>query len=401
MTDDVRSPSPPSLASLGALVAAVLLLAPAVDELCSAGPTVGAPDLRLDLALSVTGLFVFGTVIPVIASMLLEPFVIQLADGPWRRAVLVGSGAAWWAGYLVCAGAPGPWVLAGGLSTTFIAGGVALGVARASLVAGSPDVERALTRWTLSASIGDLAGPLALAGIAWLGGGWRVGMLGCALAVGLWWIGVLRVPVGHAEDPDDDAERPSLRDALRDRRLMAWLSAVALCTLLDEIFVAGVALYATDVLHVDLSAAALLVACEMTGGVVGLVLFERLGAPPRALIPACAVSLLGLVGAVLAPGPWTAACALFVCGLGVGPQYPLALAAAHRARPGHPGQVEALQEAFIGVELAFPLVFGLIADQLGLGAALLFLGLQPLGISAIAWTVPRGRHPNGRATLAP
>ncbi|MEZ4318420.1 MAG: MFS transporter [Myxococcota bacterium] len=385
--DDVRPASGPPL---GVFAAFVLLLAPAVDELCSAGPTVGAPDLRSDLDLSVTGLFAFGTLIPVIASIVLEPAVLWLADGPWRRTILLASAAAWSLGYLTCAAAPGPWVLAAGLSATFIAGGIALGVARASLVAASPDVEQALARWTLAASVGDLAGPLALAGIAWLGGGWRAGMVGCGLSVGLWGLAVLRAPVGHAEE-DEDGEGASLWDALQDRVLLAWLSAVALCTLLDEIFVAGIALYGTEVLGTSLAGAGLLVACEMAGGVLGLAVFERVGAPARALVPACGLALAGLVGFVLAPDPVVAGLCLFVCGMGEGLCYPLTLAAAHRARPGHPGQVEALSEAFLPVELVFPIGFGLLADRFGLGVALLGLGLQPVGIALVALAARRRR----------
>jgi MFS family permease len=386
--DDPRPlPRPP----IGAFALGVLLLAPAVDELCSAAPTVGAPDLRADLTLSVTGLFLFGTVLPVVAAMILEPLALWFSDGPWRRWILLASGAAWSAGFLICAAAPGPWVLTLGLTTTFIAGGLALGVARASLVAESPVVERALTRWTLAASVGDLAGPLVLAGIAWLGGGWRAGMFGCGLAVAAWWLGALRAPVGHPEPDDDDEERPSFRSALRDRRLLGWLLAVALCSPMDEIFVAGTALYAVEVLGVDLATAGLLVACDMTGAMVGLMLFERLGSPPRALVPSCALAMAGLIGFVLAPGVVWAALALFVCGMAEGLHYPLALAQAHRARPGHPGQVEALQELFVPLELAWPLAFGMLADQFGLGVAMFALGIQPVGIAIIALLVRPGR----------
>ena len=379
---------------LGALAVGMLLLAPAVDELCSAAPTVGAPDLRADLVLSVTALFVFGTVLPVIASMTIEPLALWLSDGAKRRRILLVSGAGWAAGFFATAAAPNPWALAAGISLAFVAGGVALGVARAGLVAGTSDIERALARWTLAGAVGDWLGPLCLAGLAWQGGGWRAAMAACGVSVSAWWLLTARVPLsgeGAEEEEEDEGEDnggSKIREALARPGLAAWLVGVALCTLLDEIFVAGTALYATDVLKLDLVGAGLLSACEMTGNIVSLTFFERWGAPRRAMIPACLLSLVGLLGAIASPSPIGAGIALFVCGLGVGPQYPLALAAAHRALPGRPGRVEALSQLLVVLDLAFPLVFGAVADRLGLAAALVFLGLQPAGLALLALCFP-------------
>ena len=95
--------------------------------------------------------------------------------------------------------------------------------------------------------------------------------------------------------------------------------------------------------------------------------------------------------------PWQAALALFLCGLGSSVHYPLAVAAAHRALPGRPGRVEALQHLLSPLELAAPVVFGLLADTCGLRVALLGLALQPLLVAALV----HGRGPSsGRASGA-
>ncbi|MCA9492015.1 MAG: MFS transporter [Myxococcales bacterium] len=386
MTDAVRTPV---IRPLSTLAASLLLLAAAVDELCSAAPTVGAPDLRADLSMSVTAVYVFGTVLPLLAALVIEPALVWLSDGPRRRAILLGSGVCWSLGYGICASAGSPWVLSVGLAVVFVAAGVALAVARSGLVAGSAEVERVLVRWTLAGALGDLLGPLALAGLGMLGGGWRAGMAGCALAVGLWVAGAVAVPLERADEDEIDEEGTPW-GALRDPLLVGWLLGVSLCTLLDEIFVAGVALYAVDVLGTGLPGAGLLVACEMSGAVIGLWAFERMGAPRAGLVPACVLSLVGLAAAVAAPVAPLAGLALFVCGLGNGPQYPLALSAAHRALPGHPGRVEALKNVFTPLDLVFPLAFGVLADHAGLGVALVALGLQPAGLVAIrAWSGSR------------
>ncbi|MCB9696893.1 MAG: MFS transporter [Alphaproteobacteria bacterium] len=393
MTDAVRTPV---IRPLSALAASLLLLAAAVDELCSAAPTVGAPDLRADLSMSVTGVYVFGTVLPLLAALVIEPALVWLSDGPRRRAILLGSGASWSLGYVVCALARSPWVLSAGLAVVFVAAGVALAVARSGLVAGSMHVERVLVRWTLAGAVGDLLGPLALAGLGALGGGWRAGMVGCAVAVALWVAGAVAVPLGSAADGDeeDEGEEGTPWAALRDRRLLAWLLGVSLCALLDEILVAGVALYGVEGLGTGWAGAGLLVACEMTGAVVGLWAFERLGAPRSGMLPACLLSLVGLWTAVAAPNAPLAGLALFVSGLGTGPQYPLALSAAHRALPGRPGAVEALKNVFTPLDLLFPLAFGALADHAGLGVALVALGLQPAGLIAIrAWSSRSSRSP--------
>ena len=133
----------------------MLLAAPAVDEVCSAGPTVAAPGIRDELGVGVASLALLALVVPVALSLALEPVALWWADGSRRRPLLVGS--AWvWATALAVAGlATGPWMLGAALLVAGPASGVALGVAQIALIArareSGHDPERTLARWTLSA----------------------------------------------------------------------------------------------------------------------------------------------------------------------------------------------------------------------------------------------------------
>jgi fucose permease len=76
---------------------------------------------------------------------------------------------------------------------------------------------------------------------------------------------------------------------------------------------------------------------------------------------------------------------LFLVGFFAAPLYPIAKAQAYRALPGQSGMVNAVAHVFAPLDLAMPVVLGVVADRAGLTTALALLGTQPLGLALIAW----------------
>jgi fucose permease len=81
---------------------------------------------------------------------------------------------------------------------------------------------------------------------------------------------------------------------------------------------------------------------------------------------ALSVMLLGLVGVTVAP------------------LYPIAAARAYAARPGQPGLVAAVDQLFGPFAIVAPLAVGVVADRVGIVAALALLVLQPVGVGLVA-----------------
>jgi hypothetical protein len=52
--------------------------------------------------------------------------------------------------------------------------------------------------------------------------------------------------------------------------------------------------------------------------------------------------------------------------------------------PRNPGTVQAIAQVFVVVDVAAPVALGLVADRLGLRAALAYLAAQPLIVAACA-----------------
>jgi len=87
---------------------------------------------------------------------------------------------------------------------------------------------------------------------------------------------------------------------------------------------------------------------------------------------------------ILAPNAPLAALALFLLGTTCSLHYPLVKAAAFELVPGQPGVVNAIAQAFVWVEIVFPLVIGAIASGYGLAAALWALAAEPIVLLFVA-----------------
>jgi len=375
------------------------------DELSAGVPVVGAPGIGGELDLG-QGALLMATVLsaPIAMGMLLEAPIHALSDGADRRRLLrIALGAA---SLTLAAGAlaPGPVVLAVALGAWGVATGVACGLAQGGLVAASRDEPgRAMTRWALATSVGDLAAPLVMGALAAFGLGWRAGMgVAAAFAAVTMLIalgaesGVSDEPAGPSDEgPSEDSEA-SLRDgvfaALRDRRLLSWLAAVAACTLLDEI---ALMLGALRLAH-DPTGAMVELGALVAGDAVGLLVVQgalarRRMRPRTILISSCAIAAVTLVGWVTTADHLLVATPFaFVLGASAAIHWPLAKAEAFACLPGRPGMVNALDTVANGVDLVAPLLLGWLVSVAGVDAALLALIAQPAVVGVVAALAPVG-----------
>ena len=383
---------------------AVFLAIELFDELVSGIPVVSLPLLRDGLRLSYQQVGLLLSVGP-LSSALLEPIILLMSDR-WSKPWLLR-------GALLCV--IGGWALAGAapnflwlLMTVALespATGVVLGLAQTALIEqSSSGTERAMTRWTIMGAVGDLASPLAVAGLLVLGLGWRqLYWVGAAI----WLLALIAVWSRHFPKPQrkksavaqetttEESQRvqppvsllAGLRAALRDPILLRWAVAEKLCTMVDEIFLGFAALYLQDARHASVPVISLVLATGMVGAVAGLVALDRLlkrVAGVRLLPWLALLSLAGVVGFLAAPSLWLAAAALFLFDLSAAGFYPVTKAAAYGRLPGRAGTVQAVIALGEPFEIVLPVVVGLIAGQFGVLAAVGFLGLAPLGILLLA-----------------
>jgi MFS transporter, FSR family, fosmidomycin resistance protein len=289
--------------------------------------------------------------------------------------------------------ATGPIALAVCLALYGPASGCALSASEGVLVESRPELrERTLTRLNLAGALGDLAVPLVLGGLAWVGFGWR-SALGSAAALAALLSAVHAgatalnrpLPTESGEDDENPSVFAALRFALGNRRLLAWSAAVALTSLLDEVLVA----FAVILLdHASPLARAFAVGAWTAGVLGALVVLERWVGhvnSRRVLLGSAAVVAASLVVLACSSDVLVASSALFMLGVGTSALHPLAAARAYASLPGRPALVNAVAAAFIPVDAFAPLVLGAVALWLGTPAAILAILIAPAGIALAAW----------------
>lgn len=398
----------------------VLLVVALLDELASGVSSVAGPAIERSFATSHARLAALLFVGPGVVSLVLEPIVFLLADRHPRVWFIRGGLTVMAAAALACAIAPGPISLAVALSISWVATGAGVSLAQATLLDAAPDQRaRTMARWTLLSLIGDLLTPALLALLAVVGvtvGGehWRAAYLVVAIALGTWAVVVWLTPIpdGVGTVDEDEAETETetgpvpapglwaaLRDALRDRVLIAWLFGLALCDLLDEILVVFAALHVRDALGGGAMAQSAVVAASMAGGAVGLVALDRLlrtRGEAELLIGFGLACAGAFVAWLFAPTVWASAALMLVVGATATPLYPLVAAQAYARRPASSGSVLAASHLFTPLALGLPFLVGLVADRAGTHVALALLIVEPLGLVALTFAVRRSAG-GGRA----
>lgn len=380
-------------------LSAVLVAVTFLDEFAASVPFVGAPWLQEGFGVSYGQATGWILAAGVAAGLVLEPPFFLLADRYPRKPLLLFALGACALACWVVAWAPSYPVFLAAISFEAAAVGWAVGTAQATLVdVNSEHREQVMLRWTLAAALGDLAGPVLVSAIAFLTLSWREAFvfLGASWAVGA--VAVALQPFPEVATPAAASEKEpglfeSFRVALATPGLAPWIVAVLLCDLLDELLVGFAALYLRDSLSLDVHARGAVLFAAMVGAAIGLVAAGRVIArvrPVRLLLAASIVCAIGYVSFLTADTAWWAAASLFVASAAAAVHYPIAKAQAYRLMPGRSGALIAILSVASVVYIPIPLLLGWVADAVGLAFALALLGLQPVGLAAIAvWRLRR------------
>ena len=379
---------------------------------------VGASSIADDLAIG-SGVTLFAIVLagPTALAWLLEPWIHALSDRLERRRLRELGLAGCALCLALAAWAENPLFVALAIAGWGLATGVSCGVAQSLLVVGvEPD--RAMTRWALATAVGDVLAPLLVGATTVIGIAWR-GALLVAAGVSILALILLRFarpvedvsqatshlinsrrevsdfggaksgsPKRTSPAPTTPAglEKVELRAVLRDRNLLAWLCAMASCTLLDEIIIVIAALrLGSDTVELTVQLTVLLGSTAF--GLSVLSRYLRRYSTNRILIASSALVVVSLLVWWWFPDGPLAWVALAVLGAAESVHWPLAKSQAFQRLPDRPGLVNALESVFNLADVAFPLAIGAIVTLFGIHAATLVLLIEPLIVAWIAAVV--------------
>jgi predicted MFS family arabinose efflux permease len=325
-------------------------------------------------ALAVGGM-VGGTAMPALVRRLGRVRVMWTGQAGLAIAVL-----ALWAAHALPATLAG--ALFAGLSGTLVVNGVAATLSEHHGPAGSASISEANA---VAGAVGVVS-PLIVGGTVAVGLGWRPGLAGLVLAVGVLVLITRVFPVSAPARRQPTADGPAVGGRLPRAYWMAWTSLLATASV--EVCLT---LWMGDVLRTragvspGTAAAALsaMVAGIVIGRLVGVRLLLRFPAP-LVLLGALAVSAVGFVVFWLATVPWLALSGLVTCGLGISMHYPLGIALAVRHSDGQPDLAAGRVAYGLGIGFGVaPFALGAVADRIGPHPAFLII-LVMLAVSAAA-----------------
>lgn len=360
-----------------------------VDELATGVPPASAGDVARDLALP-AGLAAGGMITAVhVLALFVEAPLLAWSERVSVRWFSSASLAVLALATFGAALAGSPLAMVACLALYGPASGCALAASEGVLVESRPEQrERTLARLGLAGALGDLAVPVLLGALAWVGLGWRIALSVAAGAAALLAIIHASSPalgrVLRAEESAED-EAPSVLEALRlafsTRPLLLWSIAAGLTSLLDEVLIAFVVVRLEGATAIELAGA---VGAWTTGVVGGLLVVERCAErlEPRRSLLGCAVVVAGcLVVLACTDDVGLASATLLVLGAATSAIHPLASARAYAALPGRPALVNAVAAALAPFDLVAPLLLGALALAFGAPAAILAILIAPLGIA--------------------
>lgn len=364
------------------------------DELMGGLPDVLMPTIQQQLGLSLAQVALLRQVMEWV-SQVIDPVHGLLLD-VWDRKWLMGLGAI----------GTGLAILLVGLAPTFgllllafalygAAGGPLTHTGDVLVVEAYPTApDRAYTRSVLIDTIGAALAPLLVAAVFWLGLDWRwllMGVGGCALFYALLILRTGFPPSPHTEPTGEGPLYQTLRsnvgEVLANPEARRWLIFLFCFQLLETPFVLKTVWLAQEV-GMSQALVGVYVAAEMGVGVVSLLALDRWRTRAETghvlRVVTGAVALLFPIW-LLAPGvgsrfvlmiPLTFFFAMF---------WPISKASALTAAPGRAGAVTAVSSLF-GL-LPLPLLFGILAQAIGLTPAMLTVFLP--AVAVMGWLVQK------------
>lgn len=357
------------------------------DELLSGMPAVLMPTLQQQLGLSLTQISLLSQLLNYVA-MVVEPVSGLLID-VWSRKWLMGLGALGIGCSLILVGAaPTFGVLLLAYALYGAGSGPLAHTGDVVIVDAYPTVpDRAFTRSTMIDTVGALLGPLLVAAIFWLHLSWRGLLLAAGLGAVIYGLMIVRTGLPsphHAQQAAKQGLLPAIwaniQVALGDFEARRWLLFLFCFDLLETPFLLKTVWLVQEV-GMAQGLVGLYVAAEMGMGLLGLVALDRWRRVSS--VHQVLRVVTGMVGALfplwlLLPGVWTRFGLMLPLAFFFAMYWPLAKASSLTAVPGRAGVMQAVSSLFGIVPL--PLLFGLLAQEIGLTWAM-------LGVFLLAWAV--------------
>jgi predicted MFS family arabinose efflux permease len=365
---------------------ASLLLVDLADEWFTFLPAGAMESIRADLGLSYAQAGLLLALLP--AGGVLGTVLMAAADFVSRR--LLGAGGAFVFALCLLVFATGRSFVALAVAS-FVWGAASDAFVHSTQLAlaelAGDELDAMLARTNLLGSIGELLGPLTLAGAAGVGLGWRPvfavgGVLMLAYAA---WLAAQRLP-----PPRSDGLTPwsVARAVVRDGRVLRLAVIWALSAALEAPFF-GFLVANLEQRGASPAAATALLVAVVAGGMATYAVLAVVRRPfsTRSRLAVASFGLLATTSVLIAaPSAVIAA----VAGVGVGVAGALLWVAlqatTYRLRPGQVGTTQAAVSGLSTVSIAFPPLIGLAADRLGLASAMWLFVLAPAGILLLALT---------------
>jgi len=364
----------------------ILLAIEFLDELVFGLEQAAWPLIRDELQLTYTQIGLLFSV-PSLIGALAEPFIGVLGDTRWRRVLILGGGLGF---ALACALTGFAFrfeILLLGFALFFPSSGAFVSLSQAALMDTDPQRHEAwMARWTVAGSLGVVAGPLVLAGLAGLGLGWRVGFLAFAVLAVVLTIFAARFPFPTASTSEHISLRGGLRAALQAvvrPTVLRWLILLEFADLMLDILLSFLALYVVDVAGGTVEQGGLAVTVWTGVGLLGdfllIPLLERVRGLSYLRVSAVVVFCLFLAF-LLAPSFPFKLVMLALMGLFNAGWYAIIQGQLYSALPGQSGTVMAV-EALFGLAVSFiPALLGWVADEFSLTVTMWLLLLGPVAL---------------------
>ena len=388
-----------------ASLAFLFLLIEFLDELNYTLFGAALPVIRTDLTLTYAQVgLLFG--LPHITSSLVEMVIMLLGDTRLRKALVVGGGIVVMISLILIATATSFPFLMVAMILGFPASGAFVTLSQATLMDLNPGREpHMMARWTLFGSLGNLVGPLILAGGFALAWGWRWPfflLAGLALAL-TWWVWRSPFPARHfaSETPSGQlptGTRETIREILRNLgaalvnlHLLRWIVLLMLSDLLMDVFTSYLPLYLTDVVGISPAQTSLFLSlailASLASDIVLIPLLERFPGRKVVRLSAAAVALAYPVWLLVPWLPVKLLLVLVIKFITLG-WYSVLQGEAYASVPGRSGTVMAVNSLAGLLGGVIPFLIGWTAQQAGLPAAMWLLLLGPLSLAIF---VPRPR----------
>ena len=362
-----------------------------LDELVDGIVSAAWPQIRTDLSLDYVQIGLILSV-PGLASVAVEPAIGILGDVGHRRRLLLAGGILYAISLALFAISQGFPALLIAWLIFFPASGAFVSLSQASFM--DIDLKRRaqnMARWNFSGSVGNVAGPLLLAGAVALAVGWRGAVLGCALVAVLALAAAIRTPArAFRPNPAHDAQSVAQAaltalSALRRFDVARWQVLLQASDLMLDLFKSFLTLYLVDVTGISETRAALVLAVWIGAGLLGdlilIPLLERVR-PLRYLQISVIAVLLIYPAFLLAPGLTLRLLTVSALGFATAGWYPILQARAYASLPERSGTVVALGNVFGLAAAVLPLGLALAAANWGLGFSMWLLMIGPIAVGA-------------------